>query len=115
MSIFYKIVAFLGGLAMFLYGMRVMGDGLKSSSGGAMQSALARVTNKPVMGFLLGMLVACIIQSSTATIVITVGLVGAGLLANSFVLIAYEFQRKAGGGAVDLCSCRQLAVFIDRR
>lgn len=80
MSIFYKIVAFLGGLAMFLYGMRVMGDGLKSSSGGAMQSALARVTNKPVMGFLLGMLVACIIQSSTATIVITVGLVGAGLL-----------------------------------
>ena len=65
---------------MFLYGMRVMGNGLKSSSGGAMKTALARVTNKPFMGFLLGMLVACIIQSSTATIVITVGLVGAGLL-----------------------------------
>ncbi len=65
---------------MFLYGMRVMGDGLKSSSGGAMKNALAKVTNKPVMGFLLGMLVACIIQSSTATIVITVGLVGAGFL-----------------------------------
>ena len=65
---------------MFLYGMRVMGDGLKSSSGGAMKTALAKVTNKPVMGFLLGMLVACIIQSSTATIVITVGLVGAGFL-----------------------------------
>ena len=80
MSIFYNIIAFLGGLAMFLYGMRVMGDGLKSSSGGAMQAALSKVTNKPVMGFLLGMLVACIIQSSTATIVITVGLVGAGLL-----------------------------------
>ncbi len=80
MAIFYNIVAFLGGLSMFLYGMRVMGDGLKSSSGGAMQTALAKVTNKPVMGFLLGMLVACIIQSSTATIVITVGLVGAGLL-----------------------------------
>ena len=80
MSVFYNIVAFLGGLSMFLYGMRVMGDGLKSSSGGAMRTALARVTNKPVMGFLLGMLVACIIQSSTATIVITVGLVGAGFL-----------------------------------
>ena len=65
---------------MFLYGMRVMGNGLKSSSGGAMKTALARVTNKPFMGFLLGMLVACIIQSSTATIVRTVGLVGAGLL-----------------------------------
>ena len=80
MEIFYNVIAFLGGLAMFLYGMRVMGDGLKSSSGGAMQAALAKVTNKPVMGFLLGMLVACIIQSSTATIVITVGLVGAGFL-----------------------------------
>ena len=80
MEIFYSVIAFLGGLAMFLYGMRVMGDGLKSSSGGAMQAALAKVTNKPVMGFLLGMVVACIIQSSTATIVITVGLVGAGLL-----------------------------------
>ena len=80
MEIFYNVIAFLGGLAMFLYGMRVMGDGLKSSSGGAMKNALAKVTNKPVMGFLLGMLVACIIQSSTATIVITVGLVGAGFL-----------------------------------
>ena len=80
MEIFYNAIAFLGGLAMFLYGMRVMGDGLKSSSGGAMKNALAKVTNKPVMGFLLGMLVACIIQSSTATIVITVGLVGAGFL-----------------------------------
>ena len=80
MSIFYNIVAFLGGLSMFLYGMRVMGDGLKNSSGGAMRTALAKVTNKPVMGFILGMLVACIIQSSTATIVITVGLVGAGFL-----------------------------------
>ena len=80
MSIFYSVIAFLGGLAMFLYGMRVMGDGLKSSSGGAMKSVLAKVTGKPVMGFILGMLVACIIQSSTATIVITVGLVGAGFL-----------------------------------
>ena len=80
MAVFYNVIAFLGGLSMFLYGMRVMGDGLKSSSGGAMQSALARVTNKPAMGFILGMLVACIIQSSTATIVITVGLVGAGFL-----------------------------------
>ncbi|MBQ9272351.1 MAG: Na/Pi cotransporter family protein [Mogibacterium sp.] len=80
MSILYNAIAFLGGLAMFLYGMRVMGDGLKSSSGGAMKTVLAKMTNKPAMGFLLGMLVACIIQSSTATIVITVGLVGAGLL-----------------------------------
>ena len=80
MAIFYNVIAFLGGLAMFLYGMQVMGDGLKRSSGGAMKRALAKVTNKPVMGFLLGALVTCVIQSSTATIVLTVGLVGAGFL-----------------------------------
>lgn len=80
MEVFYRIISLLGGLALFLYGMRIMGDGLKSSSGGAMKAALARVTNRPVMGFLLGMLVTCMIQSSTATIVLTVGLVGAGFL-----------------------------------
>lgn len=80
MAIFYHIVALLGGLAMFLYGMRVMGDGLKSNSGGTMKAALAKVTNKPFLGFLLGVFVTCVIQSSTATIVLTVGLVGAGFL-----------------------------------
>ena len=80
MVIFYRIVAMLGGLAMFLYGMRIMGDGLKSSSGGAMKNALAKVTNNPFLGFILGMLVTCVIQSSTACIVLTVGLVGAGFL-----------------------------------
>ncbi len=80
MEVFYRIVALLGGLALFLYGMQVMGDGLKNSSGGALKAALARVTNKPAMGFILGMLVTAMIQSSTATIVLTVGLVGAGFL-----------------------------------
>ncbi len=65
---------------MFLYGMRMMGDGLKQSSGGAMKVALAKVTNNAVIGFIFGMLVTCMIQSSTATIVLTVGLVGAGFL-----------------------------------
>ncbi len=54
MDVFYKIIALLGGLSMFLYGMRIMGDGLKQSSGGAMKAGLARVTNSPVMGFLFG-------------------------------------------------------------
>ena len=80
MDTFYRIVSMLGGLALFLYGMRIMGDGLKSSSGGALKAVLAKVTDKPVKGFILGMLVTCMIQSSTATIVLTVGLVGAGFL-----------------------------------
>ncbi len=65
---------------MFLYGMRMMGDSLKKSSGGAMKAALAKATSRPAIGFVFGMLVTCMIQSSTATIVLTVGLVGAGFL-----------------------------------
>ena len=80
MEVFFRIIAMLGGLAMFLYGMRLMGDGLKSSSGKAMRVALEKVTSNPAIGFLFGLGVTCAIQSSTATIVLTVGLVGAGYL-----------------------------------
>ncbi|MBO5520662.1 MAG: Na/Pi cotransporter family protein, partial [Eubacterium sp.] len=80
MDIFYRIISLLGGLSLFLYGMRIMGDGLKSGSGGAMRVALEKVTGNPFIGFLFGLLVTCMIQSSTATIVLTVGLVGAGYL-----------------------------------
>ncbi len=80
MDVFLRIVSLLGGLALFLYGMQIMGDGLKNSSGGALKSVLARVTNRRIMAFILGMLVTAMVQSSTATIVLTVGLVGAGYL-----------------------------------
>ena len=79
MSIFDLLTLF-GGLAMFLYGMRLMGDGLKESSSGTLKKAMESVTNNPVKAFLLGLGVTAIIQSSTATIVITSGLVAAGLL-----------------------------------
>ena len=76
----FDILTLFGGLAMFLYGMRLMGDGLKESSSGALKKAMESVTNNPVKAFLLGLAVTAIIQSSTATIVITSGLVAAGLL-----------------------------------
>ncbi|MBR6933903.1 MAG: Na/Pi symporter, partial [Clostridia bacterium] len=76
----FDIISIFGGLALFLYGMRIMGDGLKSTSSGAFQSAIGRVTNNPIMGFLLGLAVTAVIQSSTATIVLTSGLVGAGVI-----------------------------------
>ena len=70
----------LGGLALFLYGMRIMGNGLSQGSSAAFRNALKKVTNNPFIGFLVGVLVTAIIQSSTATIVIVSGLVGAGLM-----------------------------------
>ena len=79
MDIFNALTLF-GGLAMFLYGMRTMGDALKESSSGTLKNLMEKVTNNPLKAFLLGVLVTALIQSSTATIVITSGLVGAGIL-----------------------------------
>lgn len=70
----------VGGLALFLYGMRIMGDALQRGSSDALKRAMEKVTNSPFTGFLLGMGVTAVIQSSTATIVITSGLVGAGII-----------------------------------
>lgn len=77
---FFDLLTLFGGLAMFLYGMRLMGDGLKESSSGALKVAMEHVTNNPFKAFLLGLGVTALIQSSTATIVITSGLVAAGIL-----------------------------------
>lgn len=76
----FNAISLLGGLAMFLYGMRLMSSTLKESSSGTLKKAMEKVTNNPVKAFLLGILITAIIQSSTATIVITSGLVAAGLI-----------------------------------
>ena len=76
----FDIITLFGGLSLFLYGMRLMGDSLKSGSSGPLKLAMEQVTNNPIKAFLLGVAVTAIIQSSTATIVITSGLVGAGIL-----------------------------------
>ena len=80
MEIVSAIVQLLGGLAMFLYGIEVMGDGLKNSSGEALKRVLEKVTGNVILGVLTGTLVTAVIQSSTATIVLTVALIGAGVL-----------------------------------
>lgn len=76
----FNVITLFGGLAMFLYGMRLMGDGLKAGSSGTLKRAMEKVTGTPVKAFLLGLLMTAVIQSSTATIVITSGLVGAGII-----------------------------------
>lgn len=80
MQIILTVIKLLGGLAMFLYGMEVMGDGLKQGSGTALKNVLGKLTHNVVLGMLTGALVTAVIQSSTATIVLTVGLIGAGIL-----------------------------------
>ncbi len=76
----FDILSLLGGLAMFLYGMRLMGDSLKENSSGTLKLVMEKVTDSALKAFILGIAVTALIQSSTATIVITSGLVGAGIL-----------------------------------
>lgn len=80
MNTVLTLIKLLGGLAMFLYGMEVMGDGLKQGSGEALKNFLGKLTHNALLGLLTGALVTAVIQSSTATIVLTVGLIGAGIL-----------------------------------
>ena len=80
MEVLSAIITMFGGLAMFLYGIEVMGDGLKNSSGEALKRVLAKLTGNVITGVLTGALVTAVIQSSTATIVLAVALIGAGVL-----------------------------------
>jgi phosphate:Na+ symporter len=80
MNALLTAIKLLGGLAMFLYGMEVMGDGLKQGSGTALKNVLGKLTQNAFLGVLTGTLVTAVIQSSTATIVLTVGLISAGIL-----------------------------------
>ena len=59
----FDVISLLGGLAMFLYGMRLMGDSLKENSSGALKRAMEKVTNSHFKAFILGMLVTALIQS----------------------------------------------------
>lgn len=74
---FFMIVSLLGGLALFLYGMSMLGSGLEKLSGGRLEQTLEKLTNNVFKGVLLGALVTGAIQSSSATTVIVVGLVNA--------------------------------------
>lgn len=80
LNIQQMIFEFLGGLGIFLYGIKTMGDGLQKSAGDRLRDLLDRFTTNPVMGVFAGMLVTILIQSSSATTVITVGLVSAGFM-----------------------------------
>ena len=74
------LFAFLGGVGLFLYGMELLGGGLQQAAGARLQKVLQSLTGVPVMGVLLGALVAATLQSSAATTVMSVGLVNAGVM-----------------------------------
>ncbi|MBO5072094.1 MAG: Na/Pi cotransporter family protein [Eubacterium sp.] len=77
---FFGALTLVGGLALFLYGMHVMGEGLTSVSGGRLEKILERLTDNPIKAVLLGAGVTAVIQSSSATTVTVVGFVNSGIM-----------------------------------
>ena len=76
----FKIITLLGGLALFLFGMDVMGTALERQAGGKLQTILAKMSSNVFKGFLLGLGVTAVIQSSSATTVMVVGFVNSGIM-----------------------------------
>ena len=76
----FKVISLLGGLALFLFGMDVMGKALERSAGGKLQTILAKMSSTVFKGFLLGLAVTAVIQSSSATTVMVVGFVNSGIM-----------------------------------
>ena len=76
----FDVLSLFCGLALFLYGMDVMGDALKKSAGNSLKLILGKMTSSPIRGFLLGLVVTAVIQSSSATTVMVVGFVNSGTM-----------------------------------
>ena len=74
------IISLLGGLGLFIFGMKLMGDGLENAAGEGLKKILEKVTKNPIIGVIVGAVVTMVIQSSSATTVMVVGFVNAGLM-----------------------------------
>ena len=77
---FTNIISLLGGLGAFLFGMKYMGDGLEMAAGSKMKDLLEKLTRNRILGFLLGVFVTVVIQSSSATTVMVMGFINAGIM-----------------------------------
>lgn len=126
-ELIHIVIILLGGIALFLFGMKLMGDGLKKVAGGKLEVILYRLSNTPLKGVLLGTGVTAIIQSSSATSVMVVGFVNAGMIkmkqaigiimgaiigtsVTGWVLCLSDIS--GGAGWVDLLSTEVLAAII---
>ena len=77
---FFDVLSLIGGLCLFLFGMTVMGDSLEKAAGNSLKNLLGRLTGNKMAGFLTGLAVTAVIQSSSATTVMVVGFVNSGIM-----------------------------------
>ena len=83
----FDVLSMIGGLALFLYGMNVMGDGLSKMAGGKLECILESLTTRRIFAVFLGDGVTAVIQSSSATTVMVVGFVNSGIMKLSLIHI----------------------------
>lgn len=76
----FDVLSLVGGLALFLFGMNIMGSSLEKKAGGQLKTVLGKMTDSPFKGFMLGLIVTSVIQSSSATTVMVVGFVNSGIM-----------------------------------
>ena len=80
LEVFSLVAGLIGGLALFLYGMNIMSDGLTKAAGGKLESTLSKITSNRVVAYFFGILVTALVQSSSASTVMVVGLVNSGIM-----------------------------------
>lgn len=108
-----EIISLLGGIALFLFGMAIMGDGLKKVAGSKLELVLYKLTSTPLKGVLLGTGVTAVIQSSSATSVMVVGFVNSGMMkvnqAIGIVMAPFWAPASPGGSSASAVSAAAAA------
>ena len=97
----FSVISVLGGLGLFLMGMKLMGEGLELAAGSKLRTLLEKITSNKFIAMLVGLLVTAVIQSSSATDAMVVGFVNAGLM-NIYQSIGILFGSKIGTTATSL-------------
>ena len=103
---FFDLLKMVGGLALFLYGMNLLGDGLSQASGGRLERILEKLTSNPIKAVLMGAVVTGVIQSSSATTVMVVGFVNSGIMSLKQAGHYHGRQYRYHGDLLDLKPCR---------
>jgi len=103
---FFDLLKMVGGLALFLYGMNLLGDGLSQASGGRLERILEKLTSNPIKAVLMGAVVTGVIQSSSATTVMVVGFVNSGIMSLKQAWALSWVPISVHGDLLDLKPCR---------
>ena len=107
---FYDFLKLIGSLGMFLYGMKVMSEGLQKVAGDRLRSILTAMTTNRVTGILTGVLITALIQSSSATTVMVVSFVNAGLLSLAPMITVMDWASERSPALTKLTTITVVAL-----